>query len=171
MIRGSRIYFRPVELTDLNETYLGWMNDRDVVQYLEIKRPQTLKDLEQYYYNHAMQDDEFWFAIIKIGMDEHIGNIKLGPINWIHRRADLSLFIGRKDLWKKGYGTEAINLITKYAFETLGLHKIEAGVYRQNHGSLRAFGNAGYKGEAILKDHVWSHGEYSDLWIMGRVNE
>ena len=40
--------------------------------------------------------------------DKHIGNIKLGPINWIHRYGDISLLIGDKDYWGKGIATEAI---------------------------------------------------------------
>ena len=48
----------------------------------------------------------------------HIGNIKLGPIQWLHRRADLSLFIGDKSCWSLGYASEAIGLVRDWAFRS-----------------------------------------------------
>ena len=47
--------------------------------------------------------------------NNHIGNIKLGPINFIHKNAVISYFIGEKKLWKRGYTTLAIEEIIKIA--------------------------------------------------------
>lgn len=69
----------------------------------------------------------FLFKIICNNSNCHIGNIKIGPINPHHNYADISYFIGEKSLWGKGIATEAIQLILKYAFEELKLHKVTAG--------------------------------------------
>ena len=172
-IEGKRIYLRAVELSDVTDAYVRWMNDPNINRYMETWHfPHTRANIEQYVKDHTDNRNEPFFAIFKKEfMGSHIGNIKLGPINWIHRYADISLFMGEKDLWGQGYATEAINLVTEYAFKKLNLHKVKSGIYYDNKGSLRAFQKAGFKIEATLPKHVWFNGDYQDIWLVGRINE
>ena len=66
----------------------------------------------------------------------NIGNIKLGPINFIHKTGEISYFIGEKELWGKGYTTLAIKEIIKIA-KKMGLKKLKAGLYEMNIGSKK----------------------------------
>ena len=85
----------------------------------------------------------------------HIGNIKLGPIHWLHRRADLSLFIGERKYWGQGYASEAIALVRDWAFRELDLQKLNAGIYSGNHGSRRAFEKCGFELEGTCGKRWW----------------
>jgi [ribosomal protein S5]-alanine N-acetyltransferase len=98
----------------------------------------------------------------------HIGNIKIGSINWQHRYGDVGLLIGDKNSWGKGIAAEAISLVTQYAFEELNLHKLTAGMYEQNIGSYKAFIKAGYQEVGRFKQHYFSHGEYVDGIVVER---
>ena len=115
MLHSSRLCLRALQPEDINLTYLAWLNDPAVNRYLETRfLPQTLESLDTYWKVH--RDDQLspWFAICLQSNGLHIGNIKLGPIQWIHRRADLSLFIGNRNCWGQGHGifqTETINSI------------------------------------------------------------
>lgn len=145
-IDGQCIYLREVLLTDVNEQYHKWLNDSETTQFLETKFcPQTMEAIEEYVKNMLKSDDSIFLAIIEKGTDKHIGNIKIGPINWIHRFATISLILGNKTKWGKGYGTEAIKLIVDYSFNRLGLHRLNAGIYENNIGSIKAFLKAGLK--------------------------
>ena len=104
-------------------------------------------------------------------MDKHIGNIKLGPINWIYRIADIGVLIGEKDCWGEGYATEAIALIKEYAFNVLGLHKLTAGSIGLNEGSVKAFQKNNFKIEGVRKKHAFINGSYVDAILLGLVNE
>lgn len=99
--------------------------------------------------------------------NSHIGNIKLGPINWYHRNADVSLFIGEKYLWGQGYAREAIQLVTDFAFQTLNLNKLKAGCYAENLGSAKAFEKCGYEREGLLKGHIIDRGQEIDIILLG----
>lgn len=178
-LQGSRIYLREVRTEDVTDDYYRWMNDPEVTRYTEQRfRPQSKADIEQYVIAHSGKQDEQFFAIILRDPIKnmpacfdivHIGNIKLGPINWIHRRADVSLLIGDRAWRGRGYGPEAIGLVCDYAFNRLGLHKLTAGVYASNLSSYGAFKKCGFGIEGRQKDQVWSDGKFEDVILMGRV--
>ena len=168
MLHSARLRLRALEHSDLNATYLGWLNDPEVNRYLETRfLPQTLEALQSYWQAHRDDPTSPWFAICLAADGRHIGNIKLGPIQWLHRRADLSLFIGERSCWGQGYASEAIALVRDWAFRELDLQKLNAGIYAGNSGSRRAFEKCGFALEGTLRQEVVSSGERLDIWRMG----
>ena len=155
VVTGTRVYLREVRQSDVNERYYAWLNDPEVNQFLETRFvPQSLESIAEFVKRMSGKSDEPFFAICTTDGEEHIGNIKIGPINWRHRHADVSLLIGEKRFWGKGYATEAIGLVTKFGFEVLNLMKLEAGCYEENEGSARAFEKCGYAREGLLRGHL-----------------
>lgn len=170
-IEGKRIYLREVRLSDVNEQYYRWLNDGEVSQFLETRFfPQSLASIEKYVENLSISCDSVFLAIIIKKTNKHIGNIKIGSINWIHRFADVALVLGDKTNWGKGYATEAIKLIVDYAFTTLNLHRLNAGIYANNVGSLKAFLKAGFKEEGTQRKARFFRDKYVDEKIVGIVN-
>ena len=168
MLLSSRLRLRALEATDLNATYLAWLNDPTVNCYLETRfLPQTMESLQAYWQAHRDDPSSPWFAICLAEDDRHIGNIKLGPIQWLHRRADLSLFIGDRNCWGQGLASEAIALVRDWAFNELDLQKLNAGVYAGNFGSRRAFEKCGFALEGTLRQEAWCGGERVDVWRLG----
>jgi len=171
LIEGSKIYLRKIRLSDANDNYHRWLNDPEINQYLESRHvPQTPEAIRQYVQEKIARDDEILLAICLKDNDMHIGNIKLGPINKAHSFASIGLFIGEKGYWGKGIATEAISLVTRFAFDVLGLHKVIAGCYVHNTGSLRAFEKAGFHKEGVEKEKWLCKGQYIDGIILGMVN-
>lgn len=66
----------------------------------------------------------------------------------------LSLLIGDKGYWRKSIATEAISTITNWAFDSLGLERIQAGCYDENIGSLKALLRAGYVVEGYFRKSI-----------------
>lgn len=171
-LEGENIYLREVRESDVNENYYRWMNDPDVTRYLESRfYPNSLEELRCYVTERSKDSSDVFLAIILKNGNRHIGNIKLGTIDWIHRFADVALLVGEKDYWGKGYASETIQLITDYAFNTLNLHKLTAGCYDLNHGSAKAFQKAGFQIEGVRKHHYFYDGRYIDSVILGIVRE
>lgn len=168
MLSSARLLLRALHAGDLNDTYLTWLNDPEVSRFLETRfLPQTLEGLEAYWRAHRDDPACPWFAICLATDGRHIGNIKLGPIRWIHRRADLSLFIGERNCWGCGYASEAIELVRDWAFRELDLQKLNAGIYAGNIGSRRAFEKCGFELEGTLRQEVVGAGQRLDVWLMG----
>jgi ribosomal-protein-alanine N-acetyltransferase len=168
MISTERLLLRALASADLNATYLSWLNDPAVNRYLETRfLPQTMEALQSYWQVHRDDPASPWFAICLQADGRHIGNIKLGPIQWLHRRGDLSLFIGDRSCWGQGYASEAIAAVRDWAFAELDLQKLNAGIYAGNLGSRRAFEKCGFNLEGTLRAEVVSRGERLDVWRMG----
>lgn len=167
-LTGNNIYLRPVTLADCTQKYVDWLNDPQVNQYLETRFIQhTLESVRDFIASKTTSEYEQLFAICSSSCDSHIGNLKLGPILQPHKLGDVSLFIGNKDYWGKGYAVEAIQLITDYAFNQLKLNKLKAGAYERNLSSIKSFEKAGFTVEAILASHLISDGSYQGLVMMG----
>ena len=171
-LTGERLYFREVRLSDVNENYYHWLNDPEVTQYLEVRYvPHSLDNIRDYVTAMDGKNDEIFLAICLKENDRHIGNIKLGPINTIHRCGDVSLLIGEKDCWGQGYATEAIRLLCRFAFGVRNLRKLNAGVYAANQGSKRAFEKAGFREEGRLRGQALVGGQPMDHILLGLLAE
>lgn len=171
-IEGEKIYLREIRTDDVNENYYRWMNDEEITAYTESRfKPQSIEQLKEYVAKIYGDSNSIFLAIIDKDTDKHIGNIKLGNINWIHRFGDIGIIIGEKSFWGKGYGSEAIKLLTVYSFNKLNLHRIWAGCYELNKGSIAAFKKIGFKEEGILRKQYFYNGKYIDGVILGITNE
>ena len=167
-LEGDRIYLREVRVSDVNERYQTWLNDPAVTAFLEIRyTPRSFENIRKFVEAMDGKTDEIFLAICLKKEERHIGNIKLGPINPIHRFADVSLLIGERDCWRAGYATEAIRILTTFAFNALNLNKLRAGCYSGNRGSEKAFLKAGFRREGLLKNQWIVGGAFQDEVLMG----
>ena len=165
---GEKIYLRGLKEEDLSGEYFQWLNDKDVTCYLESGYfPNTQVNMENYYEKINNSNSILMLAIIEKSTDKHIGNIKLEPINWIHRTAKLGIMIGNKESYGKGFGTEAIKLIVEYSFDELNLRKITLGVVAENKPALKVYKKIGFELEGRRKKQSFNNGHYCDGLIMG----
>jgi ribosomal-protein-alanine N-acetyltransferase len=164
----EQIVLRQLELSDVTNRYVEWMNDRQVTQFLESRFVKQTFDSVKDFVEGALANPAMeFFAIEDRATGTHLGNIQLGPINWNHKTADLGLMIGERTFWGKGYGTQAIRLVTEYAFAKLGLCKVTAGAYANNPGSIRAFEKAGWQVEGTRPNAFQSGNERVDHVLLG----
>jgi len=165
---AKNIILRPISFKDVTEQYLNWLNDPLVNKYLEVRHTiQTLTNVGEFVASKINADNEHLFAICDRETSRHIGNIKLGPIDNIHKRADISLFIGDKDFWGKGLASQAITALSIFALTTLKLNKLMASCYQDNQASVKAFKHAGFLVEGSSPDYLLLNGKPHNLIWMG----
>ncbi|HTS35711.1 MAG TPA: GNAT family protein [Candidatus Solibacter sp.] len=166
-LRGSKTHLRPLERSDLNATYLGWLNNREVTRYLEAGAfPETMQDLEKYYQGITGSRSDVIFAIADAKSHRHIGNVKLGPINWVHRRAMFGIMIGEKEFWGQGIGEEVTRLVVDYGFFRLNLNRIYLGVVVEHESAIRCYQAVGFQTEGKFREEMFLEGTYKDrLWM------
>ena len=139
----EKLRLRRLSKGDINQTYLGWLNDAKVTKYM-VTKSSTLEQLNAFYWHVSNSYDNVIFAIIDNKTDKHIGNIKIGSIDWKGKTAAIGIMIGEKSYWNQGYGTQAIRMATDKATRFL-LHTVFAGIEDENIGSIKACKKVGYK--------------------------
>ena len=165
---SERLFYRILNVDDVSQCYVDWLNDPEVNRYLETRHDhQTKKSCRKYVTDMIMSSVDNLFGIYVRETRRHIGNIKLGFVNPHYQRAQIALFIGDKTYWGKGLATETIKAITLWGFNELKLEKIEAGCYENNMGSLRAFLKCGYQVEGHLRKGILLEGSRIDSFWLG----
>jgi RimJ/RimL family protein N-acetyltransferase len=167
---GALVILRPLERADLNERYLSWLNDPEVTRYTETGTfPSTAEDLENYYRSVTGSKNDVMLAVVDKKSGRHVGNVKLGPIHWVHRHATFGILIGEKDFWGKGVGLEATQLMVEYGFQRLNLHRIDLGVFAEHDAAVKCYEKAGFKVEGRMREDLFLDGEYKDRLRMGML--
>lgn len=121
-----------------------WINLRDAFPY-----PYTLDDAEAFLSRAIESVPRTFFAIAT--ETEAIGSIALTPGQDVHRfTAELGYWLA-EPFWGKGIMTEAIKMLSEYAFEKLGIHRIFAAPFATNPASARVLEKAGFILEGVLR--------------------
>jgi RimJ/RimL family protein N-acetyltransferase len=169
-IQGERIYLRPVAIEDANKNYCRWINNPEVTKYTESRfSTSTIEDIKAYIAKE-IKSDSLFFAIVLKENDRHIGNMKIHRTDKNHKHGEISLLIGETSCWRQGIATEAIKLLVNYVFTTLNFHKVYAGCYANNVGSIKAFKKAGFQEEGLMKEQYLFENKYIDAVLLGRIN-
>ena len=170
-IETPRLSLRGLTEHDTEGPYFDWMNDAEITRFLESRYfPHTRASLNNFV--AAMADGRnLLLGMFLKDEQKHIGNIKLGPINFLHRHASLGLLIGDKNEWGKGYACEAINAMTDYAFTQFNLNKVTAGIYSTNIGSIKTFEKAGFVKEGHFRNQLFSEGKWIDHLFVARFRD
>lgn len=171
LLASARLRFRKLVLADTSGPYLAWMNNSQVTRFL-VSGPREYResDLSAYITSVNTSPNQLLLGLFDHEKGVHIGNIKLGDIRPTHRRADVGIVIGDPGQWGRGLAAEAISALADHAFHKMGLHKLTAGCYEENIGSLKAFLKAGFIQEGYRKEHFFSDGQFVNEILLGRIS-
>ena len=164
-ITGERVRLVPLDEETHLENYVQWLNDPEVTRYLGRVTPLTQLEEREFFRTVAERGDHVIWAVHDEA-DRHIGGTGLHSINWQDRSAVSGTIIGDKQAWNMGYGTEVMKLRTRWAFEELGLHRIESECFDQNIASIKCLERSGYSRIGIARKKRWRNGDWHDciLW-------
>jgi len=161
MIRGRRLYLRPVLKSDIKHL-LRWINDEEVTQYLLVHEPLMEADENAWFDDLPKRKGKDYIFSIVLNSGRIIGTMGIHKISWRDRTATTGALIGDKACWGKGYGTEAKMLVLRYAFQTLNLRKIRSSVVSFNMRSYAYLLKCGYVVEGQRRREFYRNGRYWD---------
>ncbi|WP_333695195.1 GNAT family N-acetyltransferase [Flavobacterium sp.] len=163
-LQGTQIYLRALEPEDLDFVY-RLENDEQVWEISHTQTPYS-RFLIRQYLEQAHQDiyeaKQLRLAICKNDSFEAIGLIDLFDFDPKNHRAGVGILIQHSEQRSKGYGTEALGLLIRYARERLSLHQLYANIAWDNTASISLFTTFGFQLVGLKKDWNYQHGVYSD---------
>lgn len=162
IIKGNKVNLRPLTLRDAPRLVL-WTADPEVYKFLSFDNL-TLKQERQWIKSIRYQPGEHHFAI-ETKDNVHIGVCGLS-VDSKQKNASFGIFIGDKNYWNIGLGTETTKLLLKHGFNKLKLSQITLKVYNYNVRAMVVYENCGFKHEKTLPRHRLWQGRYYDALIM-----
>lgn len=177
MLKESNVYIRLLNLADAEELLNLEKRNRAFFENYSVQHPEdhwTLETQQKIIENSeqaAQKDSSYHFGIFKIEGNTLIGTISLFQVLRGPRQCALLGYSLDQAHNGKGYTTEATKLVVKYAFETLNLHRVEAGVMPHNIGSIRVLEKAGFHKEGIAKKNVKINGSWEDHQMLAIINQ
>jgi RimJ/RimL family protein N-acetyltransferase len=144
-----------------------WANDPELALLMDRARPVSEVEHDAWFAALLQRADCAYFAVEE--RDRHVGNVWLWAIDGRHRKAELRVVIGEAAARGRGVGSRAIDLLCRYGFERLNLHRIYAYVLGINPAGRRAFETAGFVLEGTLREDRWSEGRFVDCDVLARL--
>jgi RimJ/RimL family protein N-acetyltransferase len=168
MLLGKRMRLRATEPTDI-PNLVRWMNDPEVIENLLIYTPLSNIDEQNWYEHMSKSPKEEQVYTIEILEDDKwipIGSTGFHLLDWKNRSADISISIGEKKYWNRGYGRDTMRLMLRHAFNDLNLNRVSLTVFETNERAKKAYLAAGFVEEGRMRQDVFKNGRYIDTFIM-----
>lgn len=100
------------------------------------------------------------------GSGEAVGTLGLYSYSEANRRAELGYDLLREH-WGRGLMTEAVRELLRYAFEELGLNRVEATTDPENAASIRVLEKTGFTREGLMRERHFYKGGFHDEAFFG----
>jgi diamine N-acetyltransferase len=161
---GKNISLRAPEPSDIDILY-NWENDPKVWHLGNTLSPYSRFEIEQFILNAS--HDIFVTKQLRFMIDWHssadglstVGSIDLYDFDPYHRRAGVGILID-EPFRRRGFASEALELLADYCFNTLNLHQLYCNIENSNHDSITLFTSHGYKTcglrkQWLLRNRTW----------------
>jgi [ribosomal protein S5]-alanine N-acetyltransferase len=168
---GDFVRLEKFEATHLNERYVAWLNDEEVVRYSEQRhRHHSLDSCSNYWRSMKASNDYFWAIIAPEPDLSHIGNIS-ASIDAPNQVADLAIMIGERAAWGRGYGLDAWRTALDFLLRDGGIRKVTAGTMKENKPMLAVMKRCGMAIEGTRRAQFLLDGREIDLVSVAKFAE
>lgn len=164
MLKGKKVILRAIERDDL-KYFVKWLNNQEIIKNMAIFYPFSLAQEEEWF-EKTLRDDKQKHFLITTNKNKPIGGIGIQGIDWKNRKAHLGLFIGEKNYWNKGYGTNAILTLLKFAFNEMNLNKISLTAFEHHKRAIKCYEKCGFEKGGVLEEEIYKDGKYQNLIAM-----
>ena len=162
-IKTKRLVLEPFSEKHFSPEYVGWLNDPEVMRFSEQRhRKHTLESCKEYIDSFKGAVNYIWVILVNDVGIGHIGNISV-HVDTNNNIADISILIGKKQVWGQGFGSEAFIGICNYLVSKLKIRKVTAGTLSTNVAMFKVMQNAGMVEDGVRKRHYMCEGREVDI--------
>jgi RimJ/RimL family protein N-acetyltransferase len=168
MLEGKIVYLSAVERSDLKQL-MDWRNNAEFRKHFREYRELSMSMQERWFEEKVLNDPTtMMFSVRRSTDDLLLGCCGFVYINWVHRHADLSLYIGFENAYidAKGYAEESCRLLLRYGFDELGLNKIWTEIYEFDVKKKQLYDRIGFRQDGLLRQNYFYDGKWWDSIIL-----
>ena len=176
LFEGRDIRFGPIDYEKDPEIESKWTHDSAFVRMYEINpaRPLSAAIVKKQYEKLEKQVEEdknlYHFMIRAKEDDRLIGKAVIQWVEWTNGNAWVHLGIGSVEDQRKGYGSQALSMLVRFAFAELNLFRLSARIPEYNQAALALFSKFGFAEEVRRRKALDRDGRRWDLIVFGLLN-
>ncbi len=175
LLRGKLVRLCAVDAETLSKGFHKWSSNSEYARLLDSgpARPFSQKAIKGFIEKELQKDDPilFFFAIRTIDGDRLIGETGFDGIRWNQADTFIGIGIGEQEFWGKGYGTEAMQLMLRFAFTEINLHRVSLTVFEYNERAIQSYLKCGFQHEGRWRQYILREGRRWDILEMGILRE
>ena len=176
LLQGDLVRLVAQDASSLAETYSRWSDNSEFSRLMDsnIARPHSVKDTRRGFEEFLEKDPSenlFFFTVHTLAEDRLIGDVDLGGVRWAHGDTFVGIGLGEPEFWGRGYGTDAMRIILRYAFEEMNLRRVTLNVFEYNPRAIRSYEKAGFRCEGRIRQGLLREGRRWDMIYMGILRE
>lgn len=139
-IKNRKIKLKIFREEDVDYNYLKWMKDSEICKYIEkANKDISINDLKLFVSTMYNSKDNFFFRILDIRTQKHIGNVRIGPINGENMSTAFGILIGDLDSHNKGYASDVFNLILQFCEKKIEAKEIRFSCVEENVQAIKLY--------------------------------
>ena len=166
MLNQKRVNLVDFDIKDINSEYLSWLNDDEVMEYsLQNLIKQDFKTAADYIRRINESNNKIFSIITSTG--KHIGNITLRFDN-DNLNVAVSILIGNKDYWGKGYAKDAISVVLDWLRKDTNMLYMTGGTVKFNIPMIKLFKSLGFELDEVSKNFFDSGQRQADMLYFRR---
>lgn len=169
-IYGKRVMLRAMEKEDC-EFVRSMFNDPQMEKLVIGWAFPLSRYAQEKWYEEHYGDKDFRFIVEMQRGGEPLGIATLLDIDWKNRMAQHGIKIAASEHRHKGVGTDSVMAIMRYAFDELGLNRLNGAWFPDNESSKRMYMKCGWKEEGVRRNYIYKNGRYHDLCETGILAE
>jgi RimJ/RimL family protein N-acetyltransferase len=171
VLTGRLVRLRPLEPGDA-ESLWRWNNDPEVTRWMECGYPESLANVAKRCEERAPNRyDNLVLGVAPREESRLVGVVRLRGAEPETGRAELDLYLGERDCWGRGYGTDAARVICRYGFDQMRLHLIALWVVAENVSARRVYEKAGFNEDGRHRECFRKDGNWHDMVLMSLLAE
>lgn len=168
---GKLVRLSGLDPEESSKAFSRWNRDSEYTRLLMMTaRPLNSAKATQKWLEKSIEEispTDFFFTINTLDDDKLLGGLGLGVESWASREAFVFIFIGDRENWGKGFGTDAMRIALRYAFTELNLWRVSLGVFEYNPRAIRSYERAGFRHEGRVRQYLNHEGRRWDILYMG----
>ena len=172
---GRLVRFSAYDPEELGKAFSKWSSDSEYWRLMDAgaARLHSAKQATKFFEKEfeELSPDIYFFGVRTLADDQLVGEMILEVVNWPGRDAFVGLSIGERENWGKGYGTDMMDLLLRFAFTEVNLRRVTLAVFEYNPRAIRTYEKAGFRHEGRERKILNREGRRWDMLFMGILRE
>lgn len=166
MLTGKLVRLRAIEPSDA-ESLLRWHTDPELSRWMIADYPRSLAQIRKQFEERPPNTyDRLVLCIESLADGRALGTISLTGAEAESGRPNLAVYIGEQEFRGGGYGTDAVRVLCRYAFDSMRVHGVSLWVVPENTAARHVYEKLGFVEEGRKREAFRRDGKWYDMLLM-----